>query len=283
MGNLSMTLEVSKYTRMSRSRESGSRFRRWLKLSPPTLLSPSSRPGPAAEAQPVCSRSSRCRGALPDPPATPPSAPHRLPRDFGATRPSRTRPSWPHTGWAHGGARPHPCPDCPKAFSYPSKLAAHPPHAQRCPPPHPCPIFLGPKGLCHAPAGAHLLDPRAHPPYPAPDCPKSFWVTPSKLAAPPPHAPCHRRPPLSRPHCPAFSSLQTGGPPLAATTPTAPGARPLRCTVAPAAVRRWPETPSTKLTTAQPLCESPGERSELPLGAPWLLLLPASVNKRWHL
>nr|XP_006993332.3 zinc finger protein 575 isoform X1 [Peromyscus maniculatus bairdii] len=104
---------------------------------------------------------------------------------------------------AHGGTRPHPCPDCPKAFSYPSKLAAHRlTHSGARP--HPCPHC--PKAFGHrSKLAAHLWTHAPARPYPCPDCPKSFCY-PSKLAA---HRHTHHATearPYPCPHCPkAFS------------------------------------------------------------------------------
>nr|KAF6412497.1 zinc finger protein 575 [Rousettus aegyptiacus] len=67
--------------------------------------------------------------------------------------------------------RPHRCPDCDKAFSYPSKLATHR-LAHGGTRPHPCPDC--PKAFS----------------YPCPHCPKAFSF-PSKLAA---HRLCHDPP-----------------------------------------------------------------------------------------
>ncbi|XP_021075226.1 zinc finger protein 575 [Mus pahari] len=104
---------------------------------------------------------------------------------------------------AHGGTRPHPCPDCPKAFSYPSKLAAHRlTHSGARP--HSCPHC--PKAFGHrSKLAAHLWTHAPARPYPCPDCPKSFCY-PSKLAA---HRHTHHATdarPYPCPHCPkAFS------------------------------------------------------------------------------
>uniref|UniRef100_A0A2K5SFF3 Zinc finger protein 575 n=2 Tax=Cebus imitator TaxID=2715852 RepID=A0A2K5SFF3_CEBIM len=145
--------------------------------------------------------SQSCAGAPPRPRRRPPpERPHRCPDcDKAFSYPSKLATH----RLAHGGARPHPCPDCPKAFSYPSKLAAHRlthsgarPH--RCP--H-CPKAFGHRSKL----AAHLWTHAPTRPYPCPDCSKSFCY-PSKLAA---HRHTHHATnarPYPCPHCPkAFS------------------------------------------------------------------------------
>ncbi|EPQ20472.1 Zinc finger protein 575 [Myotis brandtii] len=130
----------------------------------------------------------------------PPQRPHRCPDcDKAFSYPSKLATH----RLAHGGARPHPCPDCPKAFSYPSKLAAHRlTHSGARP--HSCPHC--PKAFGHrSKLAAHLWTHAPARPYPCPDCSKSFCY-PSKLAA---HRHTHHATdarPYPCPHCPkAFS------------------------------------------------------------------------------
>ncbi|EHH59649.1 hypothetical protein EGM_09810 [Macaca fascicularis] len=108
--------------------------------------------------------------------------------------------------------RPHRCPDCDKAFSYPSKLATHR-LAHGGARPHPCP-------------DCHLWTHAPTRPYPCPDCPKSFCY-PSKLAA---HRHTHHAtdaPPYPCPHCPkAFSfPSKLAAHRLCHDPPTAPGSQ----------------------------------------------------------
>ncbi|XP_072599601.1 zinc finger protein 575-like [Vulpes vulpes] len=119
---------------------------------------------------------------------------------------------------------PHPCPDCPKAFSYPSKLAAHRlTHSGARP--HPCPHC--PKAFGHrSKLAAHLWTHAPARPYPCPDCPKSFCY-PSKLAA---HRHTHHATearPYPCPHCPkAFSfPSKLAAHRLCHDPPTAPGSQ----------------------------------------------------------
>ncbi|XP_053463112.1 zinc finger protein 575 isoform X2 [Nycticebus coucang] len=149
----------------------------------------------------------------------PPQRPHRCPDcDKAFSYPSKLATH----RLAHGGARPHPCPDCPKAFSYPSKLAAHRlTHSGARP--HPCPHC--PKAFGHrSKLAAHLWTHAPARPYPCPDCSKSFCY-PSKLAA---HRHTHHATdsrPYSCPHCPkAFSfPSKLAAHRLCHDPPTAPG------------------------------------------------------------
>ncbi|XP_044614923.1 zinc finger protein 575 [Equus asinus] len=152
----------------------------------------------------------------------PPQRPHRCPDcDKAFSYPSKLATH----RLAHGGARPHPCPDCPKAFSYPSKLAAHRlTHSGARP--HPCPHC--PKAFGHrSKLAAHLWTHAPARPYPCPDCPKSFCY-PSKLAA---HRHTHHATdarPYPCPHCPkAFSfPSKLAAHRLCHDPPTAPGSQP---------------------------------------------------------
>ncbi|ELR55269.1 Zinc finger protein 575, partial [Bos mutus] len=151
----------------------------------------------------------------------PPQRPHRCPDcDKAFSYPSKLATH----RLAHGGARPHPCPDCPKAFSYPSKLAAHRlTHSGARP--HPCPHC--PKAFGHrSKLAAHLWTHAPPRPYPCPDCPKSFCY-PSKLAA---HRHTHHATdarPYPCPHCPkAFSfPSKLAAHRLCHDPPTAPGSQ----------------------------------------------------------
>ncbi|EAW57200.1 zinc finger protein 575 [Homo sapiens] len=151
----------------------------------------------------------------------PPQRPHRCPDcDKAFSYPSKLATH----RLAHGGARPHPCPDCPKAFSYPSKLAAHRlTHSGARP--HPCPHC--PKSFGHrSKLAAHLWTHAPTRPYPCPDCPKSFCY-PSKLAA---HRHTHHATdarPYPCPHCPkAFSfPSKLAAHRLCHDPPTAPGSQ----------------------------------------------------------
>ncbi|XP_072823057.1 zinc finger protein 575 [Vicugna pacos] len=151
----------------------------------------------------------------------PPQRPHRCPDcDKAFSYPSKLATH----RLAHGGARPHPCPDCPKAFSYPSKLAAHRlTHSGARP--HPCPHC--PKAFGHrSKLAAHLWTHAPARPYPCPDCPKSFCY-PSKLAA---HRHTHHATdarPYPCPHCPkAFSfPSKLAAHRLCHDPPTAPGSQ----------------------------------------------------------
>ncbi|KAM7057857.1 zinc finger protein 575 isoform 1-T1 [Molossus nigricans] len=151
----------------------------------------------------------------------PPQRPHRCPDcDKAFSYPSKLATH----RLAHGGARPHPCPDCPKAFSYPSKLAAHRlTHSGARP--HPCPHC--PKAFGHrSKLAAHLWTHAPARPYPCPDCSKSFCY-PSKLAA---HRHTHHATdarPYPCPHCPkAFSfPSKLAAHRLCHDPPTAPGSQ----------------------------------------------------------
>ncbi|KAM5236381.1 zinc finger protein 575 [Ctenodactylus gundi] len=162
-------------------------------------------------------------GSTPSPPRRrpPPQRPHRCPDcDKAFSYPSKLATH----RLAHGGTRPHPCPDCPKAFSYPSKLAAHRlTHSGARP--HSCPHC--PKAFGHrSKLAAHLWTHAPTRPYPCPDCSKSFCY-PSKLAA---HRHMHHATearPYPCPHCPkAFSfPSKLAAHRLCHDPPTAPGSQ----------------------------------------------------------
>nr|KAF6286651.1 zinc finger protein 575 [Myotis myotis] len=164
----------------------------------------------------------------------PPQRPHRCPDcDKAFSYPSKLATH----RLAHGGARPHPCPDCPKAFSYPSKLAAHRlTHSGARP--HSCPHC--PKAFGHrSKLAAHLWTHAPARPYPCPDCSKSFCY-PSKLAA---HRHTHHATdarPYPCPHCPKAFSFPSRPPrdDIAAPAAARPLARGASCSFTNAATTR---------------------------------------------
>ena len=100
-----------------------------------------------------------------------------------------------------------------------------------------------------------------------------------QAGSPPPHAPCHRRPPLSLPTLPQgfFIPLQTGGPSPVPRPPDRAGqpghgAAPLLQLQSGV----WPETPPTRSPAQPPAGEPRGAGVNAPLGS----LAPSAASPR---